>query len=178
MSLLKKIKSNSGLASTIISPVSIILGTMFFLIFLEVFKWYLLINRISDTMRQQSIYIMTENYNETYNSLRQGYSGAYTNDKFFKNIVDYGDIYKRTAFELELVQNGSNYEKLDKSGLVVWYLSNFSGGIDNPEMLDRNDNLIVVLTVNLEIPVRVAGFSLPNNLIIPIKTKSKWLNKF
>ncbi len=121
----------------------------------------------------------TTNYDETYNGLREGYSGGYAlSGESWQENLDYDDVYNRLDNLLETTEAGGYHIKEDKSG-YEYRLSGLSVDIENTPLTpgSANDNLEVDARITIEIPLSFGWGKLPP-LKMELRTRSAYMPKF
>jgi hypothetical protein len=123
--------------------------------------------------------VATTNYDETYNGLREGYSGGYAlSGESWQENLDYDDVYNRLDNLLETTEAGGYHIKEDKSG-YEYRLSGLSVDIENTPLTpgSANDNLEVDARITIEIPLSFGWGKLPP-LKMELRTRSAYMPKF
>lgn len=79
----------------------------------EFFRLAIIANGVRNALQSAVISVATENYDEAYNGLREGYSGGYwlTGEKWEENL-DYGDVYEQLDLLLGTEAAGGYHKKV------------------------------------------------------------------
>ncbi len=156
-------------------PLTVALALSFMLLFTVIsqyFHYFLVAQGVRDALQDATIVTVTENYNETYHGIREGYSGGYQPDSVsFNEAVNYGDIYARMSAVLGTEHSGGAYIKT-ANGAEEYRLYDLNVEISNATFAQADtagDRFVVESTIILEMPVYFCGKSLPN-LKINVKT--------
>jgi hypothetical protein len=120
---------------------------------------------VRDGVQSAIISVATENYNDTYASLREGYSGGYVNDGGgFNEQLDLGDVYSRLDDVLGLRREGGYHIKYTEdaleyrvSGLTVTVINAPFAPFDR----DAAQKFLAKATIYLEVPLSFGWSNLP-----------------
>lgn len=145
----------------------------------EFFRLGLIVQGVRDGLQQSVITVATTNYDETYNGLREGYSGGYilSGDRWEEHF-DYDDIYYRLDSLLGTDREGGYHvKKLSKgfeyrlSGLTVEILNTpFTPG-------GASRNFEADARITIEIPLSF-GWELVPPLKMELRTRAAYMPKF
>ena len=122
------------------------------------------------------ISVATKNYDEVYNGLRQGYSGAYglSDTKKWQQVVEDGAVME----DLNQLLGLDEGKKLD-GGRLVYEISDLHVIIENPSFAPEEDLERFEATVDLTLKVPLGfGWDHLAPLIIPMRVKAAYSNKF
>lgn len=145
----------------------------------EFFRLGLIVQGVRDGLQQSVITVATTNYDETYNSLREGYSGGYilSGDQWDENL-DYDDVLARLGNLLGVDRSGGILTKRQQSG-YEYRLSGLEMEIINtplaPENADKNFEADAWITI--EIPLSFGWDAVPP-LRMEIRTRAAYMPKF
>ena len=136
---------------------------------------------VRDAVQSAVIDVATENWDEAYNGLREGYSGGYvlSGTSWNQNITT-GDIYGRLKDNLGLKQENGKYVKYAGSTLE-YAVSGLSVSVTNAPLAPSNINgisqLTVEGTVDIAVPLSFGWEHLPP-MQIKMKLKAGYTPKF
>ncbi|WP_235838711.1 hypothetical protein [Desulfosporosinus metallidurans] len=136
---------------------------------------------VRDAIQSAMIDVATENWDDAYNGLREGYSGGYTlsgTDWVVK--LDTGDVYSRLESTLGVKKEGTKYVKYTGPD-VEYTLSDLSVSMQNAPLAPASTSGISQLsatgTVDVEVPLSFGWRHLPP-LKITMKLKGGFTPKF
>ena len=136
---------------------------------------------VRDAVQSAMIDVATENWDDAYNGLREGYSGGYTlsgTDWVVK--LDTGDVYSRLESALGVKKEGAKYVKYTSPD-VEYTLSDLSVSLQNAPLAPTSTGGIPQLsatgTVDVEVPLSFGWRHLPP-LKITMKLKGGFTPKF
>ena len=89
---------------------------LFGLIIMEFLKWNTIIKVLKESMRQNAIIIMEENWDDNYESLRESYAGGYKYNEStgeFEQTIDFGSLQDRITNELNLHYDGEYFNLMN-----------------------------------------------------------------
>ena len=136
---------------------------------------------VRDAVQSAVIATVTENYDDVYHGVREGYSGAYqpmASD--FEESLDYGDIYRRMDSTLGLARNGGYHVKQTTAGEMEYRVWGLSVNIHNAPFAQGDSTshrFIAECTIELEVPVSFGGKLLPP-MRITVKTAAGYTPRF
>lgn len=181
MTKIKQIISNKRGSSTplIIAIVLaiIILSTAAF----EYMRLMVVAVGVRDAVQSATIDVATENWDNVYNGLREGYSGGYTllGANWNQNITS-GDVYARLEENLGVKQESDKYVKYAGDALE-YAVSNLSVKVTNaplaPSNISEINQLTVEGTVDVEVPLSFGWQHLPH-MQIKMKLKAGYTPRF
>lgn len=136
---------------------------------------------IQEVVQSAMIEVATENWDDAYNGLREGYSGGYVfNGTDWTVRLDAGDVYSRLENTLKIQKQGSKY--LKHTGPDIEYaLSGLYVSMQNAPLAPSGTNGIPQLTatgtVDVEIPMSFGWGHLPP-LKLTLKLRGGFTPKF
>lgn len=136
---------------------------------------------VRDGVQSAIISVATENYDDVYAALREGYSGGYVNDgSGFDEQLDLGDIYSRLDSVLGLRREGANHVKYT-ADVVEYRVSNLRVTVINapfaPSDRDTAQKFLAEATIYLEVPLSFGWSELPP-MRITLSCKAGYTPKF
>ncbi|MDL2294714.1 hypothetical protein LJC60_08855 [Ruminococcaceae bacterium OttesenSCG-928-D13] len=147
----------------------------------EYLRLLIIAQGVRDAVQSSAISAVTENYDDVYHGVREGYSGAYQPmAEDFEESLDYGDIYRRLDNHLGLSRSGGYHQKLTDSGELEYRVWGLDVDISNAPFAAGDvsgDRFIIDCTIELEVPVRFGGEMLPP-MRITVKTSAGYTPKF
>ena len=133
-----QIKNNRGNSYPLAVAIVLVL-LMILLLMGEFFRLNIISHGIKEALQDSVISTVTENYDDVYHGVREGYSGAYQPDgNSFSSSIDYGDIYDRLDNNLGLRSSGGKHIKYSGESME-FYVSNLKVRIQNAPYA-RSDN--------------------------------------
>ena len=160
--------------------IALILGLLLLICAIsEFFRLGIIVQGVRDGLQQAVITVATTNYDETYNGLREGYSGGYAlSDESWQENLDYDDVYYRLDHLLGTDESGKYHIKEDKSG-YEYRLSGLSVDIANAPLTpgSADDNFEADARITIEIPLSFGWDALPP-FTMEIRTRSAYMPKF
>jgi hypothetical protein len=120
---------------------------------------------VRDGVQSAIISVATENYNDTYASLREGYSGGYANNGGgFNEQLDLGDVYGRLDGVLGLRREGGYHVKYIEDA-VEYRVSGLTVAVINapfaPSDRDAARKFLAEAAISLEVPLSFGWSGLP-----------------
>jgi hypothetical protein len=136
---------------------------------------------VRDGVQSAIIAVATENYNDTYASLREGYSGGYVNDGGgFSAQLDLGDVYGRLDSVLGL-RRESGYHVKYIEGAPEYRVSGLTVTLINaplaPSDRDTTQKFLAEAAITLEVPLSFGWSGLPS-MKITLHCKAGYTPKF
>ncbi|OLN33074.1 hypothetical protein DSOL_1185 [Desulfosporosinus metallidurans] len=175
--ILRHTSGNSAPLTLAIVLVVIILSCAVF----EYMRLMVIASGVRDAIQSAMIDVATENWDDAYNGLREGYSGGYTlsgTDWVVK--LDTGDVYSRLESTLGVKKEGTKYVKYTGPD-VEYTLSDLSVSMQNAPLAPASTSGISQLsatgTVDVEVPLSFGWRHLPP-LKITMKLKGGFTPKF
>lgn len=160
--------------------IALILGLLLLICAISEFlQLGIIVQGVRDGLQQAVITVATTNYDETYNGLREGYSGGYAlSGENWQENLDYDDVYYRLDNLLGTDEAGGYHIKEDKSG-YEYRLSGLSVDIVNTPLTpgSTDDNLEADARITIEIPLSFGWDALPP-FTMEIRTRSAYMPKF
>lgn len=174
---LRHTSGNSAPLTLAIVLVVIILSCAVF----EYMRLMVIASGVRDAVQSAVIDVATENWDDAYNGLREGYSGGYTlsgTDWVVK--LDSGDVYSRLESTLGVKKENSKYVKYTGPD-VEYTLSDLSVSMQNSPLAPASTGGISQLsatgTVDVEVPLSF-GWGHLQPLKITMKLKGGFTPKF
>lgn len=126
---------------------------------------------VRDAFEEAIIAVVTENYNETYHCVREGYAGGYepTGNGFYAS-VDLGDVSGRLERLLGLAKRGDRLVKLNSDGETDFQIGEISVAVNNTAIRTGGEVFSADGELLLEIPLKYEGRTIR---VIPIRLKVK-----
>jgi hypothetical protein len=136
---------------------------------------------VRDGVQSAIISVATGNYDDTYASLREGYSSGYANDGGgFNEQLDLGDVYGRLDGLLGLRREGANHVKYSGTE-KEYHVSNLNVTVVNapfaPSDRDGAKKVLADATIYLEVPLSFGWSGLPP-MRITLKCSAGYTPKF
>ncbi len=178
MRIKNMLHSKSGNSTPTI--VALILGLLFFVCAMaELFRLMIIVQGVRDGLQQAVISVAVMNYDETYRSLREGYSGGYrlSGERWIEDL-DYDDVYYRLDSLLGTEKNDSYHTKKLESG-YEYRLSGLRVEITNTELAPGSvsEYFEADARITMEIPLSFGGEIVPP-LTMELRTKAAYMPKF
>ena len=176
----KIIKDKSGVSTPLILAIvliCIILATTAF----EYMRLLIISNGVKEAAEEAVIDVATQNWDEAYAGLREGYSGGYrlTDSGWSRNLSN-GNIYNRLKELLGLQYESGYYVKYINS-VKEYSIYGLSVTVDNTPFAPSNTSGIVQLTVTgritVEVPLSFGWGHLPS-MKLTMQFKSVYMPKF
>lgn len=145
----------------------------------EFFRLGLIVQGVRDGLQQAVITVATTNYDETYNGLREGYSGGYTlSGDNWQESLDYDDVYYRLNNLLGTDSQGDYQMKVQGEG-YEYRLSGLSVDILNTPLTpgNANKNFEADARITIEIPLSF-GWEVVPPLKMEVRTRAAYMPKF
>lgn len=178
MRLKKIIKDKNGGSTPL--TVALILGLLLLICAIsEFFRLGIIVQGVRDGLQQAVITVVTTNYDEAYNGLREGYSGGYilSGDSWQENL-DYDDVYYRLNNLLGTDEQDGYHIKRQAEG-YEYRLSGLLVELSNAPLTPGNadNNLEADARITIEIPLSFGWGQLPP-LQMELRTRSAYMPKF
>jgi len=147
----------------------------------EYMRLMLIAQGVRDGVQSAIISVATENYDDTYASLREGYSGGYVNNGGgFNEQLDLGDVYSRLDSVLGLGRQGAYHVK-NIDGIMEYRVSSLNVTVINaplaPSNRDTAQKFLAEATIYLEVPLSFGWSHLPS-MKITLHCKAGYTPKF
>ncbi len=160
--------------------IALILGLLLlFCVISEFFRLMIIVQGVRDGLQEAVIGVVTSNYDDAYNGLREGYSGGYTlNGNEWKEMLDDDDMYGRLDSLLGTQGQGAYHVKYQQ-GVCEYRLSELNLYIKNAPLTpgDASRNLEADAMITLEIPFSF-GWERMAPLKLTIRAKAVYMPKF
>lgn len=141
------------------------------LVAMEFFKLMITASGIKDAYEEAMISVVTDNYNEVYACVREGYaSGQIPTGYGFNATVDTGDVEERLSGLLGLTGSGGTLNKVTDAGNIQYQISDINVTVPNTPILRSGQKFYAEGALKLTIPVFFAGHRL---FEVPIHLKVK-----
>ena len=173
-------KDRSGKGAPLILAVVLICIILSAVVF-EYARLQLIAQGVRDAVQSAVVDVATQNWDEAYAGLREGYSGGYelADAAWYQNVTS-GNVYGRLKDVLGLEYEGGSYVKY--SGPATEYtLSGLTLAVENAPLAPSNPTGITQLnvtgTVRLQVPLSFGWSHLPPMEIV-LRLKSSYVPKF
>lgn len=178
MKLKKLLRSKAGNSTPM--TIALVLGLLLLICAMaEFFRLGIIVQGVRDGLQQSIITVATTNYDETYNGLREGYSGGFvlSGDSWQENL-DYDDVYYRLDNLLGTDSQGGYHVKALEKGFE-YRLSNLNVTIINTPFTpgNANQNFEADARITIEIPLSFGWDAVPP-LTMEIRTRAAYMPKF
>lgn len=174
------IKNNKGSGFPLTVAVTLCL-VMIFGGISEYFRLMIVAQGVRDTLQDAIISTVSDNYDDVYHGVREGYAGGYQPiDSDFEESIDYGDIYEHMDKILGLEQCEGKHVKQDSEGKTELRLYDLDVDVNNPPLASGDaagQRFLIESTMILEVPVSFGGRLLPS-MMIKVKTSAVYIPKF
>jgi len=144
---------------------------------MEYFRLNVIAGGVRDSLQAAVLSVATQNYDEVYTGLREGYSGGYikTEQNIWEQAFDVGDVYaeldKLLGLEDEHNKKSGDKEEFQLSDLDIEM-------INTPFAPSSSDNKLTVnAKIRLQVPLSFGWAGLPK-VIITVRTSAKYISKF
>lgn len=174
--LADKAGSSAPLTLAVVFVVILLSCTVF-----EYMRLTVIAKGVQEAVQSAMIDVATENWDDAYNGLREGYSGGYVlNGTDWSVRLDAGDVYSRLGSTLGVKGEGGKYVKYTDPDME-YALSGLSVSMQNAPIAPSGTGGIQQLsatgTVNVEVPMSFGWGHLPN-LKFTLKLKGGFTPKF
>lgn len=160
--------------------VALILGLLLLMCAMaEFFRLSVIVQGVRDGLQQSVITVATTNYDETYNGLREGYSGGYVlSDGHWQENLDYDDVLARMGVLLGADMGGDMLTKWHTKG-YEYRLSGLTVEIINTPLTpgNTNKNFEADARITIEIPLSFSWDMVPP-LQMEVRTRAAYMPKF
>lgn len=160
--------------------VALILGLLMLMCAMaEFFRLAVIVQGVRDGLQQSVITVATVNYDETYNGLREGYSGGYMlSNGHWRENLDYDHVLLRLSDLLGAEQDGALLTKRQSKG-DEYRLYGLKVEIRNAPLSpgNTNHNFEADARIDIEIPLSF-GWSILPPLKMEIRTRAAYMPKF
>lgn len=178
--MIKCLKSNKGEGFPLTVAVTLTLMLILCIGF-EYMRLNIIIKEVRDTLQMAVISVINDNYDETYHSTREGYSGDYTPcDGGFESSIDYGEVYKFLDTALNL-QDDAGYHTKYYSESIGYRVHSLSVNVINTDMAPRDKSRAKQIKAHASIQLVVSqsfcGKTLPP-LTLRVKAAAEYVPLF
>lgn len=147
----------------------------------EYFRLMIVAQGVRDALQEAVISTVSDNYDDVYHGVREGYSGGYQPiDTDFEESIDYGNIYDRMDTIMGLNQSDGYHIKKTNEGKTEFRIYQLNVDIRNASLAggDQEESRFEVeSSVVLEVPVSFGGRMLPL-MKIQVKNSAGYTPKF
>lgn len=173
--MMKLIRNRDGNAAIIACVVILVLFLVFSLVS-EYLRLQLITKGVRDATQSAVISVATQNYDDVYNGLREGYSGGYTLDQHdvWVKRVDSGAVLSNLSEVLGLI-GGSKYT----NGYLEYAISNINIDVKNPDLAPSGNikRFESSITIDLLVPLSF-GWGHLEPLKLKLKVDAGYTPKF
>jgi len=131
----------------------------------EYLRLMIIAQGVRDALQNAVISTVSENYDDVYHGVREGYSGGYQPiDPDFEESVDYGNVYDKMDTNLGLNQSGEYHLKIAGEGKTEFKIWDLDVEIQNAPFADGDkagQRFKIDSYIMLEVPVSFGGKLLP-----------------
>lgn len=163
------------------TPLAVAMVIIILLVTISITKFmelWITASGVRDAFEEALISVVTENYNETYHCVREGYAGGYEPTGYgFYESVDLGNVNGRLGNILGLTLRGDKLVKVNDHGESDFELSKIDISVNNTHIRTGGEVFSAEGTLLLEIPLRFEGrvmFQIP----IRLKVRARMREKF
>ncbi len=160
--------------------IALVLGLLLFICAIwEFFRLGIIVQGVREGLQEAVIAVVVSNYDDTYNGLREGYSGGYRReDGQWVEMIDYDDVYRRLDRLLGTQEEGGYHVKVCDGGFE-YRISGLILEIENVPLTPGNaeQNFQADIRIQMEIPLSF-GWGLVPPLIMEVRTKAAYMPKF
>ncbi len=180
MKAIKILKNKSGSGAPMILAIVLVIIILSTAVF-EYMRLLIVAQGVRDSVQSAIIDVATENWDEAYPGLREGYSGGYSlsGSDWYQNVSS-GNVYGRLQNVLDLKHEQGGYVKYAGS-IVEYKLSGLSLDVQNAPLAPSNPSGITQLNVTgmvtVEVPLSFGWEHLPM-MEITLRLKSSYVPKF
>lgn len=133
---------------------------------------------VHTAMQNVALTAMTQNSVESYNSKREGYTGAFDKQGIsFVDVTKDVNVTDLLVDALDLTPNGTIFSRLDDEGSVLYAISDVRLEITNTSPLDSTKPFTATLFANLHLPVKYPMIA-ERQITISLKTAATNHPKF
>ena len=174
------LKNKSGSGTPLILAVVLICLLLSTAVF-EYMRLLVVAQGVRDSVQSAVVDVATENWDEAYAGLREGYAGGYrlSGTRWYRNVTS-GNVYARLKQVLGLKYQGSKYVKYAGSA-VEYKISGLYVSVSNAPLAPYNpggvSQLTVTGTITVEVPHSFSFGKLPP-MRITMRFKSVYVPKF
>jgi hypothetical protein len=147
----------------------------------EYLRLLIIAQGVRDAAQDAVIAAVTENYDDVYHGVREGYSGGYQPmADAFEESLDYGDVYRQLDRVLGLTPSGGAHVKPGSDGGYQFRIWGLSVAIRNAAFAsgdDAGNRLEINASAELEVPLSFGGKALPP-MRATVRIKAGYTPKF
>jgi hypothetical protein len=177
---LNKFFKSKSASAAILSVVILLVMLMLFTTVMEYIRIKTISKGIRDSLESSVISVVIQNWDNNFESLRQGYSGGYNLDETNNNWdidIDEGAVFNNLGNALGLSSGGNLYYKF-AGNKIEYYLYDLDVNVTNAKFRgDGNDEFKASAEIILEVPFKFGWDHVPN-LKVPLKLNAKFTPKF
>lgn len=175
---MERLKNKEGNA-VIWACVLVLIFMIIFTAISEYMRLKIIAKGVRDGVGSSVISVVTNNWDNNYNGLRQGYSGGYILEgNSWESDIDQGEVYEDLSQLLGLQRNGSQYVKYTGNHEIEYALYDLDVEIINARFRgDKNDIFRANVYITLSVPLSFGWDALPD-MVIPLKVEAKFTPKF
>ena len=148
-------------------------------VIMETLRVTSIIFKVKDAMNESCVYVLNENYDDIYKSIRDGYTGAYkTNGKnSFSDYRDYADVVSRLVDILAVETDGSEYVKLnDEEDTMYYKFYDVSVTLTNTGLRGQQRMYCIDMYLKLDVPMQLMMINFP--ITLNLHSSSIWTPKY
>ena len=148
-------------------------------VIMETLRVTTIIFEVKDAMNECCVYVLNENYDDIYKSIRDGYTGAYRTDgrSSFSDYRDYADIVSRLVDILAVETDGETYVKPnDDTGHEYYKFYDVSVTLTNTGLRRQQRMYYIDMYLKLDVPMQLSKINFP--LTINLHSSSIWTPKY
>lgn len=162
-------------------PLSVAVTVFLLLLFLGITEYMRLMITaagVKDALESAVVSVVSDNYNEVYHSIREGYAAGYEpSGTGFVPSVDYGDVYGRISAQLGLERQGDKYVSVGSSGETEYELSDLAVTVPNTALASPGGTYYANATIRMFVPVRFAGRTVAN-MTVNLEARAAYKERF
>lgn len=172
------LKNQKGTMFPLIVAVSLVLA-MLLCVLSESMRLMIIASGVRNAVQSAVIATVTDNYDDVYHAVREGYSGGYRpSGSSWTESLDYGDAYRHLDDTLGLREENGRHVKYAGEA-EEFSLSGLSVNIRNEPLAPSNNTepFLADAEIRLEVPVSFCGKSL-QPMRIDLKVQAKYMPLF
>ncbi|MDF2923914.1 MAG: hypothetical protein K0R57_2828 [Paenibacillaceae bacterium] len=170
-------RSGNGLPLTVAMVLAVLMVSC---AIYEYMRLTIIASGVRDAVQSAIVEVATENYDEVYPGLREGYSGGYRYSGGWQQRVSTGDVWRRLDGILGLTPQGGQHEKA-AGGQMEYALSGLSIQIRNaplaPASIGEANKFQAETEIHLEVPLSFGWSALPS-MKATLQVKAGYTPKF
>lgn len=171
-------RRRSGEGTPLILAIVLVL-LMLFCAVAEFCRIWIIAQGVKEASQQAVISTTTENYDDVYHAVREGYAAGWYPDGTgrWDESIDMGDVYGQLSETLGLENTAQGYQKF-ANGQVEYTISELSVEIINNGLSSgQSEGYTASVEIRLEVPVRFLGNLLPS-ASMTLHTEAKYIPHF